>query len=231
MKRSIVQAINPRIVNPYAGVVKEKNGRTKHYITATYSGYTEGVETKIFNTGGLSDDLFTVFIKPDGGKPTKVNPTYLNGAAMLDLSGTSTTLIIYIPTGQMPTGMFLAVQDLTQVSLTGIETISDKAFKSAPLSSHDMSFSGVSVVGNEAFSGCLAPANLSFDGSLTSIGDKAFDFVDDGNMIFKFQSTTPPTLGTTPFPSEMDYIINVPAALIPIYKQEWSQYASYITAT
>lgn len=131
----------------------------------------------------------------------------------------------------MPTGMFLAVQDLTQVSLTGIETISDKAFKSAPLSSHDMSFSGVSVVGDEAFSGCLAPANLSFDGSLTSIGDKAFDFVDDGTMIFKFQSTTPPTLGATPFPSEMDYIINVPAALIPIYKQEWSQYANYITAT
>lgn len=231
MKRPIVQAINPRIVNPYAGVVKEKNGRTKHYITATYSGYTEGVETKIFNTGGLSDDSFTVFIKSDGGKPTKVNPTYLNGAAMLELSGTSTTLIIYIPTGQMPTGMFMAVPELTQVSLTGIETISDKAFKSISGFSGDMSFSGVSVVGNEAFYGILAPASLSFDGSLTSIGDKAFDFDDTGNIVFKFQSTTPPTLGTTPFPSEMDYIINVPAALIPIYKQEWSQYASYITAT
>lgn len=89
---------------------------------------------------------------------------------------------------------------------------------------------GITSIGTNTFAYNYGTFIMWFGSSLSSIGDNAFRSLS-GCAEYHFTSTTPPTLGTTPFngiASTANTKIYVPSASLSNYQSAWSSVASYL---
>ena len=133
-----------------------------------------------------------------------------------------------------------------------VTTIGDKAFSGCGLTSMDVP-SGVTSIGNSAFTYCTGLTTCTIGSGVTSIGNSAFrncssltriiipsgvtsigDYAFYGCYVtaYTFNATTPPTIGTNALYGESGYKIYVPCDSVYSYKTAsgWSNYASQIEA-
>ena len=87
--------------------------------------------------------------------------------------------------------------------------------------------SGVTSIGNSAFSWCYGMLSITIPSNVTSIGDYAFEYCFGLNSI-TVNATTPPTLGSNVFSSTNNCPIYVPSQSVNAYKAAWSAYADRI---
>lgn len=84
----------------------------------------------------------------------------------------------------------------------------------------------VSIIGNQAFTSCHALSEIKLGLQVKSISDSAFA----NNRVLKtvyIEATTPPTIGTGVFPTNIEKIF-VPESAYEAYKTAWSAYADKI---
>lgn len=84
----------------------------------------------------------------------------------------------------------------------------------------------VSIIGNQAFTSCHALSEIKLGSQVASISDSAFK----DNRVLKtvyIEATTPPTIGTGVFPTNIEKIF-VPESAYEAYKTAWSAYADKI---
>lgn len=88
----------------------------------------------------------------------------------------------------------------------------------------------VTSIGGTVFTACYSLVLITISDGVTNIGNSAFQNCY-GMAEYHFESTTPPTLGTTAFKNiQSDCIIYVPTGSLEAYQTatNWSTYASYI---
>lgn len=112
-------------------------------------------------------------------------------------------------------------------------TISDSATQIFPhafegcIALEEIAFGkNISTIGNQAFVSCHALSEIKLGSQVTSISDGAFA----DNRVLKtvyIETTTPPTIGTGVFPTNIDKIF-VPESAYEAYKTAWSAYADKI---
>ena len=127
------------------------------------------------------------------------------------------------------TGTFNDCIRLTDVSLPDtITNIGAYAFKGCRALSGVTIPSGVTIIGNYAFSGCTSLTSVTIPSGVTNIGRSAFN---DCRRLTEIRclAETPPILSNPAvFYDTNDCPIIVPCNSVPLYKIEWSNYASRI---
>ena len=121
---------------------------------------------------------------------------------------------------------------------SGITSISDGLFASCDIKKLNYSFNDevckipntVTSIGNNAFRYNKFRI-VDIYNSVTSIGNYAFFTYGNDWRYIHVYSTTPPTLGTDVFGSNIEYLkIYVPEEAVAVYKEAWPQYSSVIVA-
>ena len=126
---------------------------------------------------------------------------------------------------------FQSCYALTSLTIpSSVTSIGPNAFQSCYALTSLTIPSGVTSIGNYAFQSCYALTSLTIPSGVTSIGASAFQNCYSVTE-YHFQSTTPPTLGTSNFSSINPLCkIYVPSGYLEAYKTatNWSTYASYM---
>ena len=144
---------------------------------------------------------------------------------------------ITIPSGvtSIVISAFSSCYSLSSIAIpSGVTSILSSAFYQCYSLSSIAIPSGVTSIGNVAFQYCYSLSSFTIPSGITSIGNSAFHSCY-GMKEYHFESTTPPTLGTTAFTNiQSDCIIYVPKSsgqtVLNAYKTatNWSDWASYI---
>ncbi|MBR0488626.1 MAG: leucine-rich repeat protein [Prevotella sp.] len=87
----------------------------------------------------------------------------------------------------------------------------------------------VTTIGQEAFEGCSNLTSVTIGNGISSIGYNAFN-AHTNPRTYTIQALIPPTLGTTPFPTNGIGTFYVPSTSVSAYQGSatWSSYSSYI---
>lgn len=111
-----------------------------------------------------------------------------------------------------------------------LRTIGTQAFKETALYGTVELNEGLTTVGSSAFHQCTDITAFVFPSTITSIGDGCFQRCNRLATV-TCKATTPPTLGTSVFPTAVTNIY-VPSESVAAYKAatNWSAYASKIQA-
>ena len=129
-------------------------------------------------------------------------------------------------------GAFDNCISLTSITIPdSVTSIGYNAFNNCASLSSCTIGSGVTEIGPQAFYQCRRLSSVTIGSGVTSIGAAAFRICSDLTSI-TVEATTPPTLGSNVFDTNINFIIYVPSESVDTYKAAsgWSNYASKIQA-
>ena len=138
---------------------------------------------------------------------------------------------------------FMGCSELTEITIPDkVTTIEEATFSQCSKLKTVVIGDGVTSIGDRAFQDCSSIETITLGKSVSSIGNKAFNvsssWDETGYKQLKSitcNSSTPATLGTTPFPvsgtwNTYNYKIYVPSNAVQAYKSAWSDYSGKIQA-
>lgn len=138
---------------------------------------------------------------------------------------------------------FMGCSELTEITIPDkVTTIEEATFSQCSKLKTVVIGDGVTKIGDRAFESCSSVETITLGKSVSSIGNKAFNvsssWDETGYKQLKSitcNSSTPATLGTTPFPvsggwNTYNYKIYVPSSAVQTYRSAWNAYSSKIQA-
>ena len=115
---------------------------------------------------------------------------------------------------------FSICSSLTSITIpNSVTSIGDYAFSNCSSLTSITIPNSVTSIGSSAFFWCNALTSITIPNSVTSIGSSAFSFCSSLTSI-TIEATTPPTLGTSAFPSVLAAIY-IPDNTLSAYKEAW----------
>ena len=143
-----------------------------------------------------------------------------------------TSIIIPNSVTTIGQGAFYGCSSLTSVTIpSGVTSIVMETFRNCTGLTSVTIPDSVTTIGSGAFVNCTGLTSVTIGNGVTTIGQGAFSGCS-GLTSVTVQATTPPTLETNAFNTNMNCPIYVPSASVEAYKAatNWSNYASSIQA-